>query len=126
MEPHQRRRPGAGTPPPLITPSGADVTVDGDVVRKLHRSGTDPQALRQRLRVAARSACLLSPLNPEPEPVGDRWRTQWPRVDVVTPDPAALPWADAGRLLARLHREPTGDFSPVSYTHLTLPTTPYV
>jgi hypothetical protein len=111
VEPHQRRRPGAGTPPPLITPSGADVTVDGDVVLKLHRPGTGPQALRQRLRVAARSACLLSPMDLEPEQVGDRWQTRWPRVYVVTPDPTTLPWADAGRLLARLHREPLHGFT---------------
>jgi aminoglycoside phosphotransferase (APT) family kinase protein len=54
---------------------------------------------------------LLSPLNLEPEAVGPRWRTRWPRVEVVAPDPDALPWAEAGRLLARLHREPTGEFA---------------
>jgi hypothetical protein len=65
VEPDQRRRTGAGTAA-LTTPSGATVNVDVDVVTKLHRPGTDPQALRQRLRIAARSACLLSPLNLEP------------------------------------------------------------
>jgi aminoglycoside phosphotransferase (APT) family kinase protein len=29
----------------------------------------------------------------------------------VAPDPDALPWAEAGRLLALLHREPTGGFA---------------
>jgi len=110
VEPDQRRSTGAGTAP-LTTPSGATVTVDGDVVTKLHRPGTDPQALRQRLRVAARSDCLLSPLNLEPEAVGDRWQTRWPRVDVVPPDPRAVPWAEAGRLLAQLHAEPIGDIA---------------
>jgi len=110
VEPHQRRSTGAGTSA-LTTPSGATVVVDGDVVAKLHRPGTDPQALRQRLRVAARSDCLLSPLNLEPEAVGERWRTRWPRVEVVPPDPDAVPWVEAGRLLARLHREPTRDFA---------------
>lgn len=56
MEPDQRRDSVAGA---------AALTVDGDVVTKLHRPGTDPQALKQRLRVAARSACVLSPLDLE-------------------------------------------------------------
>jgi hypothetical protein len=110
MESDQRRD-AAGRAEALTTPSGAAIVVDGDVVAKLHRPGTDPQALRQRLRVAARSDSLLSPLNLEPEPVGDRWRTRWPRVEVVAPDPDALPWAEAGRLLALLLREPTGGFA---------------
>ena len=98
----------------LSTPSGADIAFHGDVIAKLHRPGTDPQALEQRLRVAARSDCVLSPLELVPERVDDRWRTWWPRVDVVVPDPAALPWAEAGQLLARLHREPMGEFA---YAH---------
>lgn len=110
MEPDQRRSTGAGTAA-LTTPSGATVNVDGDVVTKLHRPGTDPQALRQRLRVAARSDCLLSPLDLEPEALGDRWQTRWPRVDVVAPEPGAVPWAEAARLLARLHAEPIGDLA---------------
>jgi hypothetical protein len=110
VEPDQRRSTGAGTAA-LTTPSGATVTVDGDVVTKLHRPGTDPQALERRLRVAARSDCLLSPLSLEPEAVGERWQTRWPRVDVVAPEPGAVPWAQAGRLLARLHAEPIGDLA---------------
>jgi hypothetical protein len=110
VEPDQRRSTGAGTAA-LTTPSGAAVDVDGDVVTKLHRPGTDPQALRIRLRVAARSDCLLSPLRLEPEAVGEQWQTRWPRVDVVPPDPEAVPWAEAGRLLARLHAEPIVDMA---------------
>lgn len=110
MEPHQRRSTGAGAAA-LSTSSGATVSVDGEVVAKLHRPGTDLQALRQRLRVAARSDCLLSPLNLEPEAVGEQWQTRWPRVDVVAPDPAAVPWVEAGRLLARLHAEPIVDIA---------------
>jgi hypothetical protein len=109
VEPDQRRSTGPGTAA-LTTPSGAAVNVDGDVVTKLHRPGTDPRALRQRLRVAARSDCFLSPLDPEPEAVGDRWQTRWPRVDVVAPEPA-VPWAEAARLLARLHAEPIVDIA---------------
>lgn len=95
----------------MLTPSGAEVVITGDVVTKLHRPGTDPQALRQRLRVAARCDELLTPLDVEPQPVGDRWLTRWPRVEVVEPDSALLPWATAGALLARLHRGAVGDFA---------------
>ena len=34
-----------------------------------------------------------------------RWRTRWPRVETVVPQPECVPWADAGQLLARLHGE---------------------
>ncbi|WP_395309477.1 phosphotransferase [Mycobacterium sp. AMU20-3851] len=95
MEPVQRRHPDAGAPA---------------VITKLHPPGTDPQALRERLRVAARCPELLSPLVIEPEAVGTQWLTRWPRVEVVEPDPVRLPWAQAGELLARLHREPVDDF----------------
>ncbi|KUH85840.1 MULTISPECIES: aminoglycoside phosphotransferase family protein [unclassified Mycobacterium] len=93
----------------MQTPSGAQIVVDGvgsdAVVYKLHRPGTDPRALTARLRIAARSDCLLSPLQPVPEPVGDRWRTRWPWVETVAQQPDCLPWAEAGQLLARLHSE---------------------
>ena len=95
MEPVQRRHPDAGTP---------------SLVTKLHPPGTDPQALRERLRVAVRCAELLSPVSTEPEAVGDQWLTRWPRIEMVAQDPVGLPWAQAGALLARLHREPLGDF----------------
>jgi hypothetical protein len=88
------------------TRSGAQIDVDGDVVYKLHRPGTDPRALGIRLRIAAQSDCLLTPLDTAPERVGLRWCTRWPRVETVAPQPECLPWADAGRLLARLHTEP--------------------
>jgi aminoglycoside phosphotransferase (APT) family kinase protein len=88
------------------TRSGAQIDVDGDVVYKLHRPGTDPRTLRIRLRIAAQSDCLLTPLDTAPERVGLRWRTRWPRVETVAPQPECLPWAEAGRLLARLHTEP--------------------
>jgi aminoglycoside phosphotransferase (APT) family kinase protein len=87
------------------TRSGAEIVVDGDVVYKLHRPGTDPRALVTRLRIAAGSGSLLWPLTTIPEPVGLRWRTRWPRVETVVPQPECAPWADAGRLLARLHEE---------------------
>jgi aminoglycoside phosphotransferase (APT) family kinase protein len=89
------------------TRSGAEIVVDGGVVYKLHRPGTDPRALTTRLRIAAGSGCLLSPLGVVPEPVGVRWRTRWPKVETVVPRPEYAPWAEAGRLLAGLHRETT-------------------
>ena len=89
----------------MQTRSGAEIVVDGDVVYKLHRPGTDLRALATRLRIAAESGSLLSPLTTIPEPVGVRWRTRWPRVETVVPQPECAPWADAGRLLAGLHRE---------------------
>jgi len=87
------------------TRSGAEIVVDGDVVYKLHRPGTDPRALAVRLRVAAESDFLLTPLDTRPESVSTRWRTRWPQVETVVPQPETAPWADAGRLLAGLHRE---------------------
>ncbi|CDO07796.1 phosphotransferase [Mycolicibacterium cosmeticum] len=106
MEPVQRRDPDEGAAP---LSGRAVVTVDGDIVTKLHAPGTDPQALRQRLRVAARCPELLTPLSVDPEPRGDRWVTRWPRVEVVAQRPVDLPWYQAGRLLARLHHEPLGE-----------------
>ncbi|BBY18999.1 phosphotransferase enzyme family protein [Mycolicibacterium litorale] len=91
----------------MQTRSGAEITFDGEVVCKLHRAGTDPRALRTRLTLAGRlRGTVLAPLTVVPEPVGSRWRTRWPRVDVVVPQPDRLPWAEAGALLARLHAHP--------------------
>jgi hypothetical protein len=91
------------------TRSGAIVTVEGDVVLKVHRPGTDPRALRTRLHIAARigsNGPLLAPLSAEPERVdGSRWRTRWPRIQPVPQVPGRVPWAEAAQLLARLHTE---------------------
>ena len=89
----------------MQTRSGAEIVIDGDIVYKLHRPGTDPRQLATRLRFAAGSPTLLSPVSTALEEVGDRWRTFWPRVETVVPHPEHLPWAEAGVLLARLHRE---------------------
>ncbi len=97
----------------MQTRSGADVVVDGDVVHKLHREGTEPRALAQRLRIADTSEALLSPLTVVPEAVGLRWQTHWPRVETVVPEPDHAPWAAAGALLAVLHTEPVTDDAPV-------------
>ncbi len=95
------------------------ITVDGDMVLKVHRAGTDPQDLAVRLRIAKESGCLLTPLSIHPEVItataGARWRTRWPRVHPIPQRPEALPWPEAGALLAALHRAPlsAGDDVPV-------------
>ena len=101
--------------------SGAQIEIDGDVVTKVHRIGTDADALRFRLRVAARlgarpGGCLVPPLRVEPELVPGpeaRWQTRWPRVEVVSPDPDRAPWAQAGRVLAALHQVSVSDVGTV-------------
>ena len=108
MESHQRRRSDA----PAAALS-AQITVAGDIVFKLHRSGTDPRALAARLRIAHSVDALLSPFSVQPEPVGLRWRTTWPLVKIVAAEPNRLPWAQAGALLAELHREPVPARAPV-------------
>jgi aminoglycoside phosphotransferase (APT) family kinase protein len=99
------------------TRSGAEIVVDGDVVYKLHRQGTDPRALARRLGVAAQSRSLLEPLHTVPERVGLRWRTQWPLVEIVVPQPECAPWAEAGRLLAQLHGEAIPMRTPHGWSH---------
>ncbi|OAN39069.1 phosphotransferase family protein [Mycolicibacterium iranicum] len=90
----------------MQTRSGAEIVIDGDVVHKLHRAGTNPQQLAQRLRIAAASEALVSPLSVVPKPVGLRWQTSWPRVEVLVADPESAPWAEAAAVLAALHTEP--------------------
>lgn len=96
--------------------SRSEIIVDGvggdAVVTKVHRPGTNPRTLATRLRIAAESGSLLSALSSAPEPVGDRWQTRWPLVEVVAPQPECLPWDDAARLLASLHREALPDRVP--------------
>jgi aminoglycoside phosphotransferase (APT) family kinase protein len=99
------------------TRSCAEIVVDGDVVYKLHRPGTDPRELATRLRIAAGSGSLLSPLTTIPEPLGLQWQTSWPRVETVVPQPDCAPWADAGRRLAQLHGEPVTMRMPHGWPH---------
>ncbi len=96
----------------MQTRSGAEIIVYDDEVDKLHRPGTDPRALRIRLRIATESSCFVSPRDSVPQRVGWRWRSTWPRMETVMPEPDNLPWADAARLLASLHREPTPPRTP--------------
>jgi aminoglycoside phosphotransferase (APT) family kinase protein len=97
-------------PVPLGRPGTAAVLVRyGSVVVKAHAAGTDAAALEARLALAAGPALagvLLAPLDPRPVPVGDRLASVWPYGATVPVDPARVPWADAARLLARLHTAP--------------------
>ncbi|MCX6478951.1 MAG: aminoglycoside phosphotransferase family protein, partial [Mycobacterium sp.] len=92
----------------MRTTSGADIIIDGDVVVKIHRAGTDPAALAMRVQTAARLGAgggpLLAPLSSAVDPAQEqRWMTRWPRVSTVVRDTGRLPWAPAGALLAVLH-----------------------
>ena len=93
----------------METRSGAQIVFDGDVVRKLHRAGTNPALLTQRLRIAEASEVLLSPLSVVPEPIGDRWQTSWPRVETLAAELESVPWSAASAVLAKLHTEPVTD-----------------
>lgn len=101
----------------MRTSSGADIIIDGDVVVKIHRAGTDPAALAARLRAAARfgdgDGPLLAPLGASVDPApARRWMTRWPRVSTVARRPGCLPWAAAGELLAALHTRRDADALP--------------
>jgi hypothetical protein len=96
-----------------VLQTGSDIVIVDDVVVKTHPAGTDPVALAARLRTAARlgrdGGPLLTPLSSEPLPgPGQRWRSRWPRLEMVGQDWPNFPWAPAGALLARLHRSPIG------------------
>ncbi|GGN00508.1 aminoglycoside phosphotransferase [Terrabacter tumescens] len=90
-----------------LLPSGAELAFVGGVVVKLHHPRTDAAALGRRLRQVTSGAgpsLWVQPLQVLPRRAPDgRCVTVWPRVEVVAPEDAALPWADSGRLLARLH-----------------------
>lgn len=86
--------------------SGVVVSLVDEVV-KAHHDGADGRALADRMRLAAHPALggiLLPPKDSAPTAVGDRWVSVWPRGRPVADDEEAAPWAEAGGLLARLHR----------------------
>ncbi|MFI9388107.1 phosphotransferase family protein [Kutzneria sp. NPDC052558] len=86
--------------------SGVVVSTVDEVV-KAHHHGVDGRALANRIRLAAHPdlrGILLPPKESAPTAVGDRWVSVWPLGDPVTDDPDTAPWAEAGGLLARLHR----------------------
>ncbi|MFF2851331.1 phosphotransferase [Streptomyces sp. NPDC058001] len=98
----------------------ATVVRHGDAVAKAHAPGTDPAPLALRTAVAAHpslAGVLLPPLRPDPVDLHGRLVTLWPYGAPVDPNaPEHAPWAEAGALLARLHRTDTArlayDISP--------------
>lgn len=93
--------------------SAAELLGIGTLVVKLHAPGTDAAQLAARLEVAAGSRHFVpaaaSSVNTAPD---GRAATVWPRVTVAAPDDDVQPWADAGALLAGLHRTPAGRPAP--------------
>ncbi|MBA6436445.1 aminoglycoside phosphotransferase family protein [Streptomyces sp. GMR22] len=85
----------------------------GHVVAKAHPPGTDPAELAVRLGVAAHPRCaeiLLPPVDGMGALPDGRQVTLWPYGEPVAPDaPDAAPWAEAGKLLARLHAVPVAE-----------------
>ncbi|WP_018656776.1 phosphotransferase family protein [Actinomadura flavalba] len=101
---------GDGEVSVLYDRHGVLVVRTGDVVAKLHQEGrAGGAALHRRLTLAAELPELLPPLAP-PEECDGRAITLWPFGEPV--DPHDPPWADAGRLLARLHRRPVPPGAP--------------
>lgn len=89
------------------TESGAELAFSGSVVIKRHPAHTDVSGLTERLALAAAHPAFVPPLRPAPLTDRDRRPvTLWPRVPVLAPTDTALPWTEAGRLLARLHSSP--------------------
>ncbi|MCQ8189941.1 aminoglycoside phosphotransferase family protein [Streptomyces sp. RCU064] len=85
----------------------------GHVVAKAHPPGTDPAELAVRLGVAAHPRCaeiLLPPVDGMGALPDGRQVTLWPYGEPVAPDaPDAVPWVEAGKLLARLHSVPIAE-----------------
>ncbi len=85
----------------------------GHIVAKAHPPGTDPAELAVRLGVAAHPRCagiLLPPVDGMAALPDGRQVTLWPYGEPVAPDaPDAAPWAEAGKLLARLHSVPVAE-----------------
>ncbi len=112
-----------------ITPtrSGALIAVLPELVVKVHQPRLDDGLLAARVGLAASTDLapwVLAPLRPDPVALppevalalGGPWRraSLWPRVHVLDPDQAELPWATAGRLLAGLHRSGVPQGAPVN------------
>lgn len=95
--------------------SGVVVSTVDEVV-KAHHHGADGRALADRMRLAAHPdlrGILLPPKDCVPTAVGDRWVSVWPLGCPVTADPRVAPWAEAGGLLARLHRVDPSRLGPI-------------
>lgn len=105
---------GMGAVDPLRSRSDALLFTDDRLVLKVHRPGTSPVELTQRLAAAAASEELLSPIELQPislpRPIVQLLQSGslgslWPRVETLSPETPAveLPWGEGGLLLSRLH-----------------------
>ncbi|MBO2454008.1 aminoglycoside phosphotransferase family protein [Actinomadura barringtoniae] len=84
----------------------------GDIVVKAHQADRDGgPLLKQRMDLAATLPELLLPPLGGPHDVDGRVVTLWPYARPVDPT-QALPWAEAGSLLARLHNSPVPADAP--------------
>ncbi len=109
-----------GRPLVRFRPSGderdsAEILRRGSVVVKLHARRIDPGELGARLaaqRAPAVAEFWVQPLSAAIAVAPDgRAATVWPRVEPLDPAEPA-PWAEAGRLLAELHRAPVAAGPP--------------
>ncbi|KRV50329.1 aminoglycoside phosphotransferase [Wenjunlia vitaminophila] len=98
-----------GEPVVLAQRDDSVVVRVGDLVAKAHAADTDQAGLDARLAVASTLPGVLLPPVRQRRPGWVRGRrvTLWPYGEPVgSGDPEAAPWAEAGRLLARLHSVP--------------------
>lgn len=90
-----------------VRESGSVLAYAGRVAVKVHAPGTDAAELAARLALARR--VLATPLEgraralPAATGLGGRLATLWPRLEVLSPDAAEVPWPAAAALLATLH-----------------------
>ena len=98
-----------GLPTRPVAPTHSQVYICAGVIVKIHGEGTDAGRLSRRLTCIGGpdlDRLWIQPLRHAPLPApGDRLATVWPRVTVLSTIDQP-PWADTGRLLARLHRMP--------------------
>lgn len=98
-----------GLPTRPIAPEHSQVYICAGVIVKIHGAATDADRLGRRLHAigaADMDRLWIQPLRWVPIPApGDRLATVWPRVTVLATIDRP-PWADIGRLLARLHQMP--------------------
>ncbi|WP_285495240.1 phosphotransferase [Actinomadura sp. NBRC 104425] len=106
-----RARSAGGDASVLYDRHGVLVVRVGDVVVKAHQADRDGgPRLERRMRVAASLPELLLPPLDGPLRVDGRVVTVWPYGEPVSPD--AVPWEEAGRLLAALHTCPVPADAP--------------
>jgi hypothetical protein len=104
-----------GLPTRPVAPEHSQVFICAGVIVKLHGEGTDADRLARRLHgigATDMDRLWIQPLRYSPVPApGGRLATVWPRVTVLATIDRP-PWAEIGRLLARLHSMPVPDGLP--------------